>query len=31
MENTVVSRVDQSKILAVSGTGAFVAAIFWLG
>jgi len=33
MENTVMSRVDQPKVLAVSGTGAFIAAFFlaWLG
>jgi hypothetical protein len=32
MENTVVSRVDQSRVPAVSSTGAFVAAFFlaWL-
>src|SRR5712691_8741146 len=32
MENTVISRVDQPKVLAVSGTGAFVAVSFlaWL-
>jgi len=32
MENTVVSRADQPKVLAVSGTGAFVAVFFlaWL-
>jgi hypothetical protein len=32
MENTVISRVDQGKGLAVSGTGAFVAVFFlaWL-
>src|SRR5712671_1415622 len=32
MENTVISRVDQPKGLAVSGTGAFVAVFFlaWL-
>ena len=32
MENTVISRVDQSKVLAVSGTGASVAVFFlaWL-
>ena len=33
MENTVISRVDQPKVLAVSGIGAFVAGFFlaWLG
>jgi hypothetical protein len=33
MENIVLSRVDQSKVPAVSGTGAFVAVFFlaWLG
>src|SRR6202158_5147318 len=32
MENTVISRVDQPKVPAVSGTGAFVAVFFltWL-
>ena len=32
MENTVISRVDQPKVLPVSGTGAFVAVFFlaWL-
>ena len=32
MENTIISRVDQPKVPAVSGTGAFVAAFFlaWL-
>jgi hypothetical protein len=32
MENTYVSRIDQPKVPAVSGTGAFVAAffLFWL-
>jgi hypothetical protein len=32
MENTVISRIDQPKVLAVSGTGAFVAVFFlaWL-
>ena len=32
MENTVISRVDRHKVLAVSGTGAFVAVFFlaWL-
>src|SRR3989442_7299153 len=32
MENTVISRVDQAKVPAVSGTGAFVAFFFlaWL-
>jgi hypothetical protein len=28
MENAVISRVDQPKVLAVSGTGAFVAVFF---
>ncbi len=32
MENAVISRVDQPKVPAVSGTGAFVAVFFlaWL-
>jgi hypothetical protein len=32
MENTVISHVDQPKVLTVSGTGAFVAVFFlaWL-